>query len=135
MLWRLAVFVSVLATIVLAAKLSHASPRQMRAENVQVISHPSGCPARQFCACGLARYWGIWKASLNLAANWAREFPRAHGPAVGVAAVRGDRHHVVGIVGGSPGAWQVVDFNSGGHQSHQYTAASFPGYFFVQVRG
>jgi hypothetical protein len=102
-------------------------------EGVRLIPHPAGCPYRLFCACGLAHYWGLGKG-LNAVATWPKVFPRAHGPAVGLAAIRGDRHHIKGIVGGSPGAWRVVDFNSGGHLSRTYITADFRGYFFVDPR-
>lgn len=114
---------------------ANASPRRMGASNVELISNPSGCPARLFCACGLARHWGIWRAELNKVSVWAHRFSRAPGPGVGVAAIRRDNHHILGIEGGGPGAWQVVDFNSGGHASRRYVAADFPGYYFVNVKG
>lgn len=127
-------FALALALVLLSAT-ADAAPRQMSATGVSQISTPAGCPARLFCACALARYWGIWKRELNAVSQWGKHFARADGPAVGRAAVRNDQHHILGIVGGGPGAWQVVDFNSGGHRSHAYTAASFPGYHFLEVRG
>jgi hypothetical protein len=134
---RAVFFLVVLAILVIFGWLfpAHASPRTVGGTNVTMISNPSGCPATKFCACGLAKYWGIWKRDLNKVSEWARHFQRASGPGVGVAAVRRDNHHVIGIVGGGPGAWRVVDFNSGGHASRTYTASSFPGYYFLAVRG
>lgn len=101
---------------------------------VRLIPHPRGCPRRLFCACGLARYWGIWKPALNLVANWARAFRRVSGPDIGIAAIRRDRHHIMGIVGGGPGRWKTVDFNSGGHLSRVRIVSNFSGYFFVDPR-
>ena len=102
-------------------------------DGVRMVPHPAGCPHRLFCACGLAQYWGLG-GGLNAVRTWPKVFARAFGPSVGIAAVRNDRHHVMGIIGGGPGAWEVVDFNSGGHQSRIYTTAGFSGYFFVDPR-
>lgn len=137
LLSRAMFFLTVIAVLWLFGWLTHAdaSPRRMNASNIEMISNPDGCPRRLFCACGLAKYWGIWRAELNKVSVWAKYFSRASGPGVGVAAVRGDNHHILGIVGGSPGAWEVVDYNSGGHASRRYTAASFPGYYFLNVKG
>lgn len=123
-------------SLALLTTVAEASPRRLAvdANGVALISNPDGCPSRLFCGCGLARYWGIWERPLNKVSEWVRKFPRAHGPAVGVAAVRRDQHHILGIVGGGPGAWEVVDFNSGNHQSRRYVASDFPGYFFLNVR-
>lgn len=135
-IWFWLTVIAVLFTFqYLFSAYAHASPRRMNASNIEMISNPGGCPARLFCACGLARHWGIWRAELNKVSVWPKHFPRASGPGVGVAAVRGDNHHIIGIEGGGPGAWQVVDFNSGGHASRRYTAASFPGYYFLNVKG
>lgn len=124
-------------SLALLTSVAEASPRRLAvdANGVQMIPNPEGCPRTLFCGCGLARYWGIWKRELNKVSEWARHYPRASGPAVGVAAVRRDNHHIIGIVGGYPGAWEVVDFNSGNHKSRRYTASDFPGYFFLNVRG
>jgi hypothetical protein len=140
---RAVFYLVVLAILIIFAQIfgskAHASPRSMQGvANVGTIAHPAGCPRSLFCACGLAQYWGIWRAELNKVSNWPHEFSRASGPGVGVAAVRiggGHHDHVIGIVGGSPGAWEVVDFNSGKGQSHHYTAAGFPGYIFLNVKG
>ena len=85
------------------------------------------------CAHRLAAYWGLGKG-LDSVSTWSQVFRRTSGPAVGVAAVRRDRHHVMGIIGGGPGAWQVADFNSGRHLNREYTVAEFRGYFFVDPR-
>lgn len=112
---------------------ARARVRTASIEGVRMVPHPAGCPWRLFCACGLAKYWDLGPG-LNAVSTWPKVFARASGPSVGVAAVRNDRHHVMGIIGGGPGAWQVVDFNSGRHQSRIYTTASFSGYFFVDPR-
>jgi hypothetical protein len=85
------------------------------------------------CACRLAAYWGLG-SGLDKVSTWPRVFARASGPSVGVAAVRHDQHHIIGIIGGGPGAWRVADFNSGGHRNREYTVADFRGYFFVDPR-
>ncbi len=130
-------FLAVILTLFMFGWLfpAHASPRHLGASDVTLVAKPSGCPGHLFCACGLAKYWGIWRAELNKVSNWPSIFNRASGPAVGVAAVRRDNHHVLGIVGGSPGAWQVIDFNSGKGASRTYVASQFPGYYFLNVRG
>ena len=85
------------------------------------------------CAHRLAAYWGLGKG-LDKVSTWPRVFARASGPGVGIAAVRYDQHHVLGIIGGGPGNWRVVDFNSGNHLNREYTMANFSGYFFVDPR-
>lgn len=107
--------------------------KKIARRDVTFIPNPSGCPRRSFCACGLAHYWGLGDG-LNSVSIWPKVFHRASGPGIGIAAVRYDRHHVMGIVGGGDGAWEVVDFNSGGHQSRRYIRASFAGFFFVDPR-
>jgi hypothetical protein len=101
--------------------------------DVTFIPNPESCPRQSFCACGLAHYWGLGNG-LNSVSLWPRVFTRAGGPGIGIAAVRVDRHHVMGIVGGGPGAWEVVDFNSGDHKSRRYIRSSFAGYFFVDPK-
>ena len=98
---------------------------------VQIVAHPTGCPARQFCGCGAAvRVFGRPVRDLWLAANWYR-FPRA-APAPGMAAVR--PHHVFVLeadLGG--GVWQVFDANSGGHLTRIH-ARAIAGYTIVSPR-
>lgn len=103
-------------------------------EDVSFISNPSGCRRVYLsCACRLAAYWGLG-SGLDKVSTWPRLFARVSSPAVGVAAVRHDQHHIIGIIGGGPGAWRVADFNSGGHRNREYTVADFRGYFFVDPR-
>lgn len=98
----------------------------------QVVSHPSGCPARAFCGCGAAvRVFGRPIRDLWLAANWLR-FPRA-APAPGMVAAR--RGHVFVLethIGGN--TWQVFDANSGGHRTRIH-ARSIAGFAIVNPRG
>lgn len=97
----------------------------------QVVAHPTGCPRRQFCACGASvRVFGHSIRELWLAAAWYR-FPRA-APGTGMVAVR--RHHVFVLeadLGG--GIWQVYDANSGGHATRIH-ARSIAGYTIVNPR-
>lgn len=75
-----------------------------------VGGRPSGCPHR-YCGCASALYVGLPNSDgrWNLARNWLT-LPRAE-PGPGMAdATRG---HVRIIIGGSPGAWQFYDPNSG----------------------
>lgn len=115
------------------AQHHHAKPRHAR-RHVEFIPHPRGCPRRNFCACGLAKFWSLGPG-LDAVRTWVRRYIRAHAPGPGIAAVRRDQHHIIGIVGGQPGAWEVVDFNSGGHKSRRYIRTSFEGYFFIAPRG
>lgn len=101
-------------------------------EGVRFIPNPAGTwRVARSCAHRLAAYWGLGKG-LDEVREWVRRFPRVGSPSVGVAAVRRDQHHIMGIIGGSPGAWRVADFNSGGHLNREYTVADFRGYFFVK---
>lgn len=97
-----------------------------------IVSHPSGCPSRAFCACGAAvRVFGSPIRSLWLAASWYK-FPRS-APAPGNVAVR--RHHVFVLerhLGGD--TWLAYDANSGGHATRLH-ARSISGYTIVSPRG
>lgn len=119
-------------------KHHHYSHRVLDANGgVTFIPNPPGTwRVHQSCAQRLAAYLGLpnRKGILDSVSNWPRLFARAHGPGVGLAAVRSDRHHIIGIIGGYPGAWRVADFNSGGHLNREYTVSSFKGYFFVDPR-
>src|SRR5690348_13301770 len=60
-----------------------------------VGARPAGCP-HAFCGCEASRYlFGRIVPSLNLAANWIRQFPKAY-PAPGMAAAR--NHHVFVLI-------------------------------------
>lgn len=99
---------------------------------VKIIPNPPGTwRVAQSCAHRLAAYWGLG-SGLDKVSTWPARYGRVDGPGIGVAAVRRDQHHIIGIVGGGPGAWDVVDFNSGGHLNREYTVSDFHGYFFVK---
>lgn len=118
-----------------AFKTSHrATVGHYAASEITFIPSPSGCHRVYVsCACRLAAYWGLGDG-LDKVSTWPHVYARASGPGIGIAAVRRDQHHIMGIVGGGPGAWQVVDFNSGGHLNRTYTVANFSGYFFLDTR-
>lgn len=101
------------------------------AEGVKFIPNPPGTwRVARSCAHRLAAYWGLGKG-LDAVVTWVERFPRVSSPAIGIAAVRRDQHHIMWIIGGGPGGWRVADFNSGGHRNREYTIDSFRGYFFV----
>lgn len=102
-------------------------------EIVYIPTPPGAWRVAQSCAQRLAAYWGLGKG-LDKVSTWPHVFAKAFGPGVGIAAVRRDQHHIVGIIGGGLGAWRVADFNSGGHLNREYTVSGFPGYFFVDPR-
>ncbi len=86
------------------------------------------------CAQRLAAYLGLGPG-LDAVITWADRYRRVGGPAVGMAAIRRDRHHIMYVKGGHEGAWRVVDFNSTGHhENREYTIATFHNYFFVDPR-
>src|SRR6185369_15944105 len=92
---------------------------------------PAGCP-HAYCGCGLRKYLGIDDVRLNLAANWAKFFPRTHAQP-GAAAVR--RHHVMLLLSPiSQTTWMVRDYNSGGGLSRIH-ARDIRGFQFVSVTG
>lgn len=108
--------------------------RRVEREDVVFIPNPPGTwRIAQSCAHRLAAYWGLG-GGLDAVSTWPRVFARVSGPGVGIAAVRRDQGHVMGIIGGGPGAWRVADFNSGGHKNREYTISDFRGYFFVDPR-
>ena len=80
----------------------------------QVVSHPSGCPSRAFCGCGVSvRVFGHSVRDLWLARNWHR-FPSA-APAAGMVVIFGN-HHVAYIESyHGNGLATLYDPNSGGH--------------------
>lgn len=117
-----------------ASRERYSSGRMARADSRSIPNPPGTWRVAQSCAHRLAAYWGLGKG-LDKVSTWPQVFSRASGPAVGLAAVRGDRHHIMGIIGGGPGAWRVADFNSDGrHGNQEYTVANFGGYFFVDPR-
>jgi hypothetical protein len=107
-------------------------PRNGSGHTGSIVSHPSGCPGRQFCGCGASvRVFGRAVRSLYLAANWFR-FPRSH-PAPGMVAVR--RHHVFVLeshLGGN--TWMAYDANSGRGMTRIHPR-SLAGYTVVNPHG
>lgn len=81
----------------------------------QILPHPTGCPSRSFCGCGVSLHvFGKSIRELWLAANWLR-FPPAS-PAPGMVAAR--RGHVMAILQShGDGTATVYDPNSGGHKT------------------
>ena len=102
---------------------------------VTFIPNPPGTwRSAKSCAQRLAAYWGLGNG-LDAVRTWVKKFPRVSGPGIGIAAVRHDQHHIMGIIGGGPGAWRVADFNSGDHLNREYTVSNFGPYFFVDPHG
>ena len=100
-------------------------------EGTIIGSRPNDCP-RAYCGCGLRKYLGLSDKRLNLASNWRKLFPRAAGPAAGVAAVRAG--HVMYIESSAgDGQWLVRDYNSGGGLSRLHVR-DVRGYTFVNPR-
>jgi len=98
-----------------------------------ILPHPAGCPARQFCGCGVAvAVFGAPVRALWLAAEWPRRFPRAP-PAPGMVAARA--HHVMLLRQHIEGSiWVVYDPNSGRHRTREH-ARSIAGYTIVNPHG
>lgn len=84
-----------------------------KAHHVTHSGRPAGCPHR-FCGCALSiKLFGRIVPKLNLAWNWAREFPRVRYPHAELVAVR--RHHVMQLLSHvRDDLWRVYDPNSGG---------------------
>jgi hypothetical protein len=97
-------------------------------EGTIIGGRPGDCP-HAYCGCGLRKYLGLSDKRLNLASNWRKLFPRAAGPAAGVAAVRSG--HVMYIESSAgDGQWLVRDYNSGGGLSRLHVR-DVRGYVFV----
>lgn len=97
--------------------------------NGMIVGHrPSGCP-HLFCGCEASLYvFGAIKPELNLAANWARKFPRTQ-PAPGMVAARSG--HVMVLMSHVDGnMWMVHDGNSGGGRTREHVR-SISGYAIV----
>lgn len=89
-----------------------------------IVAHPSGCPRRLFCGCGVSvRVFGKRIRFLDLAANWVHKFPRTS-PAAGMVAYRSRKGggHVAYIkeyLG--DGMAVLYDPNSGGGRTRVHT--------------
>lgn len=80
-----------------------------------IVSHPTGCPARAFCGCGVSvKAFGHPVRSLFLASNWLR-FPRTSCASGMVAARSGHAMYIMACHGNSEAT--VYDPNSGGHRT------------------
>lgn len=114
----------------------HASAHHIMYGEEHVVAHPSGCPGRAFCGCGVCvKVFGhpCVRGGLAQAAEWARRFPRAIA-AAGMVAVFG-RHHVAYIERlDANGNAVLYDPNSGGHLTRIHTR-SLAGATIVNPRG
>lgn len=99
---------------------------------VVIGGRPAGCP-RRFCGCFASlEVFGKIIPELNLAANWARKFPRTS-PAPGMVAARSGhvfvlKSHVEGNL------WLVRDGNSGGGLTREHVR-SINGFKIVNPHG
>jgi len=113
-------------------RVTHALFQSQDYQTEQYLPHPTGCPARAFCACGAAvEIFGKAIRSLWPASAWYK-FPRTS-PAPGMVGVRSHhvfvlRQHVEGSV------WIIADYNSGGHRSRLHQR-SIAGYVIVNPHG
>lgn len=99
---------------------------------VVIGGRPAGCP-RRYCGCSASLYvFGKIIPELNLAATWARKFPRTS-PAPGMVAARPGhvfvlKSHVEGNL------WLVRDGNSGGGLTREHVR-SISGFKIVNPHG
>ena len=112
-----------------------------RGRVVRFLPNPPGCPrVRVSCACRLAARWNLrqkFGPRLDKVTEWLAVFRRTHSPGPRVAAIKlrkGAVDHIMGIVGGGPGAWEVEDYNSGGHRNRLRIVSSLRGYILVDTR-
>lgn len=93
------------------------------ADGEGIVDHPTGCPRRLFCACGVSMK--IWGHAKHMAAKAFFQYPRAS-PGSGMVAVR--NHHVMYIMAyNGDNMATVYDPNSGGRQTriHQRSLAGY----------
>ncbi len=117
-----------------ARRETGAAPTQIADANGNgtiVGTRPAGCP-HQYCGCAASLYvFGEIRPDLNLAANWARKFPRTE-PASGMVAARSG--HVMVLMSHASGdEWLVHDGNSGGGRTREHVR-SIRGYTIVNPR-
>ncbi|HLH11692.1 MAG TPA: hypothetical protein VKV77_07440 [Methylovirgula sp.] len=85
----------------------------MRSYGAQVVAHPSGCPWRLFCGCGVSeRVFGHPVRDLYLVRNWLR-FPRGRAEP-GNVVLFGVRHIAYIMQTYGDGTAMLYDPNSGG---------------------
>lgn len=127
------------------ARSTRAAPRTVRAPGVTrqnrygavwdriTIPTPAGTwRVARSCGQRLAAFWGLG-GGLDSTGTWPRRFERASGPGPRVAIYRPG--HVMGIVGGSPGAWRVVSFNGDGyHGNVEFTTSRLGGVLLDTTR-
>lgn len=77
----------------------------------RVSADRGNCPARKWCGCWLANYFGMRDRALWLARKWASIGRPAGGPGQGVVVVW--PHHVGVITGKSETGWIVKSGNDG----------------------
>lgn len=109
------------AIAVVASAPADAKPIKKKTyQQVQIIPHPPGCPARAFCACGAAvRIFGSAVRSLWPVSAWNRF--AVDRPAPGNVAIERGRSHVYVLEAFVSGTlWEVSDYNSGGHLSRRH---------------
>lgn len=98
----------------------------------QIVAHPTGCPRRLFCGCGVAVHvFGAPIRSLWLATSWLR-FPSAP-PGPGMVAARA--HHVFAIVQNLGGGRVLAYDPNSGRGLTRIHARSLAGYRVVNPRG
>ena len=115
-------------TAATSRRASRAQIADANGNGVILGGRPSGCPHR-FCGCEASLYvFGEIRKDLNLAANWARKFPRTS-PAPGMVAARSG--HVFVLMSHVEGnKWVVHDGNSGGGKTRRHVR-SIAGYAIV----
>ena len=87
---------------------------------ISFIAHPTGCPRRNFCACGASvRVFGHSIRALWPVRAW-RQFARDVAAPGNVAIERGRSHLFVLESHVSGDYWMVSDYNSGGHLSRRH---------------
>ena len=127
---------AMLAAILAAAMIVPAHARHYRhvsyaVDAGQVVAHPSGCPWRLFCGCGVSGYVfgkAVVRGGLALASEWGRRFMPAS-PAPGMVAWRSGHVLAIKAVNGD-GTVVAYDPNSGGHLTRIHTI-SLRGYRVV----
>lgn len=116
----------------LAFNFFQPAPQPSNRGYTRYVSHPAGCPRRNFCGCGLSvHFFGKPIRALYLSSEWGRRFVSAIA-APGMAAWRhghvfGLLHHIRGDI------WMVYDANSGGHKTRIHPR-SIRGYRIVNPR-
>lgn len=93
-----------------------------------VVEHPSGCPWRLFCGCGVSvRVFGHPVRDLYLAANWGRFHSASPGPGM-VAYRSGHVFYIESVIDSD--TVMAYDPNSGGHLTRVH-AVSLRGFHVV----